>query len=175
MANCPDPSVLRRMLDDVAFEHAHAAIAEHLGGCAICQRTIEHLAADERAWSDMAEALAAAPPRLPVPLREALARLDVRSQEQPPDDLAAKKLKAALIVVWSIAGVLGILALAALGWAWTIHGAREAPVAVPPVVVQEPVENAPGPGKRRPPRPGGGGDGPPLRKPDGEPRPKRPL
>jgi len=124
----------------------------------------------------MAEALVAAPPRLPAHLREALARLDVRQKEQPPEEVAARKLKRALIVVWSIAGVLGIVAVSALGWALTIHWGREAPLAVPPVVVQEPVENPPVPGKRRPPRPGaGGGDGPPLRKPDGESRPKRPL
>ena len=177
MPNCPDPSALRRMLDDVAFERSHGAIAGHLSGCANCQRALEHLAADERTWRDMAEALVAAPPRLPVHLREALARLDVRNAEPSlTDDLETLKLKRALIVVWSIAGVMGIVAVSALGWALTIHWSGEKPIAVPPVVVQEPVENPPVPGKRRPPRPGaGGGDGPPLRKPDGESRPRRPM
>jgi serine/threonine-protein kinase len=50
--NC-DPNRLRRLLDDSLPGAQQDDVVAHLDGCAVCQQTLEYLAAEHRWWEDL--------------------------------------------------------------------------------------------------------------------------
>lgn len=56
-ASCPEPPLLRQLLDESLPMEQQAELNQHLETCAHCQKTLDGLVAGKESWSELAQQL----------------------------------------------------------------------------------------------------------------------
>src|SRR5262245_27792052 len=56
-APCPEPALLKRLLEETLPKDQQAELNQHLETCEPCQKTLEELVAGKESWSELANQL----------------------------------------------------------------------------------------------------------------------